>query len=137
MRWMSRSSLLVLAGLLALAGCQGSDSSRRNRIAPSLKKGAEQMRIATEPDTVPATNAPSAPVVLPTSGRVHSVNLGLRFVVIDYTLGGMPPLQSLLNVYRNNQKVGEVRLYGFERNGFVTADIVEGFIQVDDEVRVN
>jgi hypothetical protein len=87
--------------------------------------------------TAARTNPPSAdPIVLPASGRVEQVNLGQRFVVIDYTLGGMPALQSLVNVYRNDQKVGELRLSGPERNGFVAADIVDGFIQVDDEVRV-
>ena len=77
-------------------------------------------------------------MVLPTSGRIHSVNTGLRFAVIDYTLGGMPDIGALLYVYRNNEKVGQIRLSGPEpRNGFITGDVVEGFIQIDDEVRIH
>jgi hypothetical protein len=69
---------------------------------------------------------------------VHTVNLGLRFIVVDYTLGGMPPMGSLLTVFRNNEKVAQVRLSGPEpRNGFVTADILEGYVQPDDEVRLH
>lgn len=84
----------------------------------------------------PTNTTPPTPTILPASGRVHSINAGLRFVVIDYTLGGMPPLQSLLSVFRSNEKVGEIRLTGPERNGFVAADILQGFLQIDDEVRL-
>lgn len=121
-----------------LAGCttDDSDPNKRERIAPVAGKGSEAlMARETTPTETPSTNAPP-PIVLPASGRVHSVNIGERFVVIDYTLGGMPPLQSVLNVYRSNQKVGEIRLSGPERNGFVAGDIIDGFLQVDDEVRI-
>jgi hypothetical protein len=83
----------------------------------------------------PTTNAP--PVLLPASGRVHTVNVGLKFVVIDYTLGGMPVTGSIVSAYRGDQKVGEIKITGPERNGFVAGDVVNGFIQPEDQVRIN
>lgn len=132
-------ALLTVACLLA--GCHTKDAPDDAKPAampaPRSARGG-----GLGPAPVPAataTNATSAvPVVLPASGRVHLVNAGLRFVVIDYTLGGMPTMGSLLRVYRGNEQVGQIRLSGPEpRNGFVTGDIVEGILQVDDEVRLN
>ncbi len=125
--------------IAVLAGCRSPDSSGRpdgqsTRTGPGpAKKGGRSQ----QPGSTDAGDAATTAIVLPTSGRVHKVNQGLRFVVIDYTLGGMPPLDSILSVYRAGEKVGEVRLSGPERNGFVAADIVEGFLQVEDEVRIH
>ncbi len=128
----------LLAGLCLAVGCQSSappDSKQpRPTAAPNTKGG----RLTSASDAAPATNAPVAvPMILPASGRIHSINLGLRFVVIDYTLGGMPALGSMLPVYRSQEKVGMVRLSGPERNGFVAGDIADGFLQIDDEVRIH
>ena len=129
-------AVLAVALIPAGVGCRTSDDPAPSsaRTQPVATKGG---RIAT-PDAAPAaTNAPpvAAPGILPASGRIHALNPGLRFVVIDYTLGGLPPLQSLLHVYRGTERVGQVRLSGPERNGFAAADIVEGILQVGDEVR--
>ena len=76
-------------------------------------------------------------MVLPASGRIHRVNAGLRFVVIDYTLGGMPPMGSLVNVYRNNEKVGQLQ---GEPGGGAAVDDFDGantlaiVVQVDKAV---
>jgi hypothetical protein len=132
MRFLSAAVAVWLLG----AGCRSGDNSSEPRsLKPSATKGANLAAPVESPAATP-TNASSAAIVLPTSGRIERVNLGKRFVVIDYTLGGMPALESLVNVYRNDQKVGELRLSGPEKNGFVAADILDGFIQVDDEVRV-
>jgi hypothetical protein len=128
----------LLAALCLAAGCQSGDPSDaaapRRADAPPTKGGR---LVPTASGTVETNTPAAAPVLLPTSGRIHSINLGLRFVVIDYTLGGMPALGSQLAVYRSQEKVGMVRLSGPERNGFVAGDITEGFLQVDDEVRVH
>ena len=130
-----RVGVFAVALVLMGAGCRSTERPEgAARPDPETTKGGWTSDAARE--TPPATNAASAAVVLPASGRVHSVNAGRRFVVIDYTLGGMPELQSVLGVYRSGQKVGEVRLSGPERNGFVAADVVDGYLQVDDEVRV-
>lgn len=128
-----------LAGLLVVAagclcGCRTHDDAEGTAPAkPTPTRGGGLVRPA--PTSDPTNAAPVATTTLPASGRVHSVNPGLRFLVVDYTLGGMPPLQSRLTVYRNNEKIGEIRLSGPERNGFVAADILEGILQVGDEIR--
>ncbi len=129
-----------LAGLPVLAagclsGCRSRDDAEGTTPAkPTPTRGGGLVRPAPAADPTNAAPA-SATTTLPASGRVHSVNPGLRFLVVDYTLGGMPELQSRLNVYRNNEKIGEIRLSGPERNGFVAADILEGILQVGDEIR--
>ncbi len=131
---------VLLAVPILLSACRSTDDTNpddagRRPAATSSARGGERLASL---GPAPATNAPPAnPILLPTNGRVHSINSALRFVVIDYTLGGLPPLQSRLQVFRNDEKVGEVRLSGPERNGFVAADILDGFIQVDDQVRPN
>lgn len=127
---------VAVAGPIGLTGCRSSaDADRPPTAGPVSTKGGGLLRPPTAPSE--ATNAvPATETVLPASGRVHSLNPGLRFLVADYTLGGMPPLHSRLGVYRNNEKIGEIRLSGPERNGFVAADILEGVLQIGDEIRV-
>ena len=135
---------LVSALLLLIAsqgsGCSSPDPnpSERTSVPSQPSKGGRLVQTPPPADPVGRTNAAATePLVLPTSGRIHSVNSGLQFVVVDYTIGGAPPMQSLVPVYRGNQKVGQLRLTGPERNGFVAADVVEGILQVDDEVRIH
>lgn len=140
-----RTVFALFATALVAVGCRtpeepgpdpaGAEPATRASVSARSSKGGGLSPSRWQPGG--NTNAPAGqPVVLPASGRVHMVNLGLRFVVIDYTLGGMPSMGSVLDVYRNDEKVARVRLSGPEpRNGFVTADILEGFIQVDDQVR--
>ncbi len=131
----------MLVGLTLVTGCQSKDAADPTKAgsAPAARstKGGGLANL-NPPPPAPTNSAAGIPVVLPTSGRIHSVNTGLRFAVIDYTLGGMPDIGALLYVYRNNEKVGQIRLSGPEpRNGFITGDVVEGFIQIDDEVRIH
>lgn len=135
-----RFLFVVITGVAVflLAGCRSAGPADEARsIQPASSKGGQLVAAPAPVMAVSTNTSEPAPIVLPPSGRVHSVNLGRRFVVLDYTLGGMPPLESRLNVYRNGQKVAELRLSGPERNGFVAADIVDGFVQVDDEVRLH
>jgi hypothetical protein len=123
-----------------LAGCTTQDPSTTERPSVSTipSKGGNLVRESQPADQESRTNQTEInAVVLPTSGRIHSTHPGLQFVVVDYTLGGTPPLQSLLPVYRGEHKVGQIRLTGPERNGFVAADVVEGILQIDDEVRIH
>lgn len=137
---MLRRTALLLA-LATVVGCQTPErgpetgTGTGTRTLPASGKGGGLG--PTFPEAAPATNTPPATVILPASGKIHSVNAGLKFVVIDYTLGGMPPLQSVLGVYRGSEKIGQLRLSGPERNGFVAADVLEGFLQPGDEVRLD
>lgn len=68
-------------------------------------------------------------------GRVASVNPTLRFVVMDFPLRRMPALEQRLNVYRNSQKVGEVKVTGPSLDTTIAGDIITGEAQIGDEVR--
>lgn len=132
-----RAFLGLLAALPVLAGCQSSEPSDpvRTQVSPGKTSGLTTVSPPATP-AGPTNRAEPAPVLLPTSGRIHSVDDRAHFVVIDYTLGGLPPPQSQLSVYRNGEKVGTLRLSGPAMHGFATADIEDGFVQVDDEVRI-
>lgn len=73
--------------------------------------------------------------VLADSGTVVSVNSPLRFVVLDFGFHLLPERGSLLEVYRDGMKVGELRVSGPSRGSTTVADITGGEAQTGDEVR--
>ena len=70
-------------------------------------------------------------------GKVASINARLRFVVIDFSLSRVPELEQRLNVYRQGQKVGELKVSGPTLNNNTVADLVAGEAQVGDEARAD
>lgn len=137
---LSRTMAVVALGTL-LAGCRSTPGSSQpgERTVPKANvstKGGGLVRPDSGSASPTNTAAAKATMLLPASGRIHSVSPVAPFVVVDYILGGMPPLQSTLDVFRAGQKVGQIRLSGPEQNGFVAADILNGILQIDDEVRV-
>ncbi len=68
-------------------------------------------------------------------GRVAFVNSGARFAVIDFYASGMPENGQQLAVFRNDQKVGEIKISGPNRDHNTVGDIVAGEAQVGDLVR--
>ena len=68
-------------------------------------------------------------------GRVSLVNENLRFVVLTYPLGQVPPVGNRMNVFRNGAIVGEVRITQPQRDDNTVADIVLGEAKKGDEVR--
>jgi hypothetical protein len=114
--------LFIVVCALLLSGC--AHSSNRKDAAKDRKRA----------------NSMQSPVVRPvvqSGGIVISVNESLLFVVIDFSAGEVPPLNSHLNVYRSGQKVAELNLSGPVRNGNAVADIRAGRAKVGDEVRVD
>lgn len=63
------------------------------------------------------------------------MNANLRFVVVTFPLGQLPPTDSRMNVFRNGAIVGEVKITGPQRDDNSVADIVLGDAQKGDEVR--
>ncbi len=109
-----RLALLLSLAALAAAGC-AKDS---------------QPRVSREPvkaDLVRSRDAGTAKV-LTVEGR-------LRFVVLDYSLSPLPPLGTLLDVEREGQKVGEVKITGPVSGVTIAADIVDGTLQPGDLAR--
>jgi hypothetical protein len=123
--------MLVLSAAL-LVGCKTSkpsDSSGQTKVVPAEKaprgKSARETK-STATQATPITEA---------AGKVASVNPNLRFVVIDFALNPVPQVDQRMAVYRQGQKVGEVKISSQSRNSIIAADITAGEAQVGDEVR--
>lgn len=71
------------------------------------------------------------------SGTIAVVKPSLKYVVVDGQLGAVPPADTLLNVYRGENKVGEIKVSPQIRANNYAADIVSGSPRVGDEVRSN
>jgi hypothetical protein len=124
----------VVVALLALLG---SGCVTRNAASPDAKPG-EGKTAAAPTGTPPPENKASKPTVTPDQtlfGRVVRTNPALRFVVMDFPVLKMPALDQRLNVYRNGQKVGEVKVTGPMQETAIAGDITTGEAQVGDEVR--
>lgn len=65
-------------------------------------------------------------------GRVASLNQQGQFVVVDFNVGRIPPLNTQMNVYRKNQIVGVINLSGPVNDNLVAGDIVNGSPAVGD-----
>lgn len=66
-------------------------------------------------------------------GRVAQINAQGQFVVVDFNVGAIPPLETVMNVYRGNAVVGVIRLTGPTRDNLVAGDIVQGEAGVGDQ----
>lgn len=71
------------------------------------------------------------------SGRVVLVNVPLRYAVMDFPVERIPQLDQRLGVYRQDQKVGEIKVTGPIMDTSVAGDLVAGEAQVGDEVRTH
>lgn len=69
-------------------------------------------------------------------GRVVQVQMGLRFVVVDYSLNQPPPPGQRLVCYRDAEPVAILKAGFIRRETTVSADVVSGSPAVGDEVRV-
>ncbi|MDB6110432.1 MAG: hypothetical protein JWR69_2182 [Pedosphaera sp.] len=68
-------------------------------------------------------------------GKVVRVHENARFVVLNFPVGTMPAPQQRLNVYRHGLKVGEVKVTDLRQDDNTVADVVNGEVQVGDEIR--
>jgi hypothetical protein len=59
-------------------------------------------------------------------GRIKSVNQQGQYVIIDFGLGTIPPMQTKMNVYRGSEVVGVLNLTGPSRQSIVAGDILSG-----------
>ena len=130
---MHRLPVLLLAVLFA-AGCAGTRDSKDGAAPPTPKEKGKPA-----PPPKPAKGQPSpAPVIEPVSafsGKVVLVNAPLKYIVIEGTIGRLPPVDQKLNVYRDGQRVGEVVVSGQSRGANFAADITLGEARVGDTVR--
>lgn len=69
-------------------------------------------------------------------GHVVSVNGELNFVVIEFPSGELPALGSEVGAYRENLKVGRIKISGPQQNLHTVGDVKDGRIRIGDEIRV-
>lgn len=127
---LTRSMRIVvyLAALLAVIGSTGCIWHKHQPPPPLTPIGATSK---------PVTNANTF-IVTPEEGlhgRIASVNANLRFVVLTFPIGQMPAVDARLNVYRNGNKVAELKVTGPQREDNTVADVVSGDPIAGDEVR--
>jgi hypothetical protein len=68
-------------------------------------------------------------------GKIVSINASLRFVVLNFPVGRMAAVDQQMIVYRQGQKVGEIKVTGPQQDDNIIADVTTGDAQVGDEVR--
>ena len=101
--------------------------------------GCSWMKVAKKPDKAqPQPAAAATPTAAPGNvvvGKVALVNGTARFVVLNFPLGKMAPVEQHLNLYRHGAKVGEVKVTGPQRADNIVADLVAGEAEMGDEAR--
>lgn len=91
-----------------------------------------------QPERPPAPLPPRFPVVVPVNpvqGRVTVVNARLRFVIVDFAFSPPPALLAQLGLFRDGERIGEVRITGPVNGTSIVADVFSGEAQVGDLVR--
>ncbi len=109
-------------------------------VAAALVAGCSGTKPASGSPPGHAAPVKEAPVILPVTrpiGRIASVNLVSRFVVVTYPTTQLPPDGRRLGIYRDGRKLGEVKVTGFKQETFAAADLLSGEAQVGDEIRDN
>jgi hypothetical protein len=98
--------------------------------------------LGPEPEPAPAAAAtnsvPEEPRIRPLDdsvGRVVSVNVRLKFAVLDYTLYRLPAQGQLLVAERDGAAVGELRVNGPVQGTTLSADVLTGDIRAGDRTR--
>ena len=82
----------------------------------------------------------NGPIVSPDNsltGKVVRVNEQGHFVVLQFPITRMAPVEKRLFVYHKGLKSAEVRVTGPQQDDHIVADVVSGVAYVGDEVREN
>ena len=126
-----RLGSLGLVVWFAACGCtsDGAGSASRRSATPPSEGAAGKSRSGG------SNKAPSVRIDESIWGRVVSVNPTLRFVVLDFPIRKMPGPDQLMGVYREGQKVGELKVTGPGHDTTIAAEITAGEARVGDEVR--
>lgn len=125
----------LLFALFLAAGCA---TRPEPDFLAAVRKVPAPRTLKTKPKPVPAAKLPARPVVTSHDaplGVVMSVNPGLRFAVVDFGLGRVPSDGERFGVYRDKQKVGELKINGPREETNTVGDITAGEARPGDEVR--
>ncbi len=84
------------------------------------------------------TAKPESAVVTPVrayTGSIALVNAELRYVVVEGTVGELPPVGTTLQVFRGDNKVADIVVSEQRQDVNYAADITNGQPQVGDSIR--
>jgi hypothetical protein len=120
-----RITWFLLPCVILASGCK---SPQKDSGDTGLSQVVDNVRLAaTGPNKLtPATQA---------LGKIVLVNAGLRYVVIDVGVAGVPKVGERMQVFRGDERVGEVRISKESSGSDIAADIILGELQVGDQVR--
>src|SRR5689334_10853835 len=98
---------LILLGVLGLAGCaHKQDGFSTQGFSPLPTAPATRSSVSAVPQTIIMTPETGL------TGKIVKVNLGGRFVVLNFPIGHLPAQEQVLNVYHQGLKAGEVKVSG-------------------------
>jgi hypothetical protein len=117
---MSFSRIASVVALTIFSGCG------------SLKEqsGAGDTYLASQPNPKPIVTQDKT-----LTGKIKTISPRSKFVVINFPIGHLPETDQHLFVYRNGNKVAELKVTAWQQDDNVVADILTGEVQEGDEVR--
>ncbi|MGB9601558.1 MAG: hypothetical protein ACP5MG_13190 [Verrucomicrobiia bacterium] len=122
--------IICIVSISIFCGCKGKLFGKKS---VAYEYGATPARtVSTEKARAPQAQQPLQSVL---SGRVKSVNEKAGFVILNFPIGKMPAIGQRLWIYRDNNRVGAVKVTGPQMDFNIAADIIEGEAKVDDEAR--
>jgi hypothetical protein len=92
--------------------------------------GAGDISLASQPNAKPIVTQDRT-----LTGKIKTVSPRSKFVVINFPIGHLPETDQHLFVYRNGNKVAELKVTAWQQDDNVVADIITGEVQEGDEVR--
>jgi hypothetical protein len=110
----------------------------RNATPPPLAEPAPAKAAVKRPVSASAKSEQSKVTIVPETGlqgKIVSVNASLRFVVLNFPVGRMAAVEQQMAVYRQGQKIGEIKVTGPQQDDNIIADVTTGEAEVGDEVR--
>jgi hypothetical protein len=128
-----RAIVMLALSCALLVGCRHARPSDQTTSSGETKKRPDKKAAQSAKEA--SNQAPREEPISGVAGKIASVNSNLRFVVIDFTLSPLPRVEQQLGVFRQGQKVGEVKISSQARNNIVAADLTAGEAAIGDEVR--
>ena len=121
---------IALMVAVVFAGC----AKRRSTLEPSftVRPVAPQ---GAAPTNTATTTAPLLTPVRSPVGRITRVNQQVMIAVVTFPVGQVPAAGGRYSVFRAGQKVGELKMSEEAADTLRVADITNGALQVNDEVR--
>lgn len=118
-----RTAWLISLFVVLALGCKSTSSSPTD-----LEGLTEGVRRAS---TTKSAVSPAAPA----RGKVALVNAQLRYVILEFGMARVPSPGQRFAIFRESEKVGQIRISNETSGSNIAADIIMGDLQVGDEVR--